>query len=97
MREQLGKFIGTSGTMIGFYDRGDMKPTIEIVTEIAEALEDSLDYLVGSSAVIVKDKNMLYRLLLLEKISKEDKNTILKVMDIYLKEAQLNSTQSKLQ
>jgi len=45
----------------------------------------------------VKDKKMLYRLELLEKISEEDKNTILKVVDSYLKEAQLNSTQNRLQ
>ena len=96
-REQLGKLIGTSGAIIGRYERGDMKPSIEIAAKIAEALEVSLDYLVGSSSVIVKDKKMLYRLELLEKISQEDKNTILKVVDSYLKEAQLNSTQNKLQ
>ena len=68
-----------------------------MAAKIAEALEVSLDYLVGSSSVIVKDKKMLYRLELLEKISEEDKNTILKVVDSYLKEAQLNSTQNILQ
>ena len=67
-----------------------------MAAKIAEALEVSLDYLVGSSSVIVKDKKMLYRLELLEKISEEDKNTILKVVDSYLKEAQLNSTQNRL-
>ncbi|MBD99085.1 MAG: transcriptional regulator [Verrucomicrobia bacterium] len=95
-REQLGKLIGTSGAIIGRYERGDMKPSIEIAAKIAEALEVSLDYLVGSAAVVVKDKKMLYRLELLEKISEDDKNTILKVVDSYLKEAQLSSTQSKL-
>ena len=68
-----------------------------MAAKIAEALEVSLDYLVGSSSIIVKDKKMLYRLELLEKISEEDKNTILKVVDSYLKEAQLNSTQNRLQ
>ena len=68
-----------------------------MAAKISEALEVSLDYLVGSSSVIVKDKKMLYRLELLEKISEEDKNTILKVVDSYLKEAQLNSTQNRLQ
>ncbi|MAS87457.1 MAG: transcriptional regulator [Micavibrio sp.] len=95
-REELAKLIGTSGAIIGRYERGDMKPSIEIAAKIAEALEVSLDYLVGSVSAIVKDKKMLYRLELLEKISEEDKNTILKVMDSYLKDAQLNSTQSRL-
>ncbi len=96
-REQLGKLIGTSGAIIGRYERGDMKPSIEIAARIAEALEVSLDYLVGSSSVIVKDKKMLYRLELLEKIPEDDRNTILKVVDSYLKEAQSKSTQDKLQ
>ena len=79
------------------YIRNEIKSFIKNAAKIAEALEVSLDYLVGSSSVIVKDKKMLYRLELLEKISQEDKNTILKVVDSYLKEAQLNSTQNKLQ
>jgi transcriptional regulator with XRE-family HTH domain len=95
-REQLGKLIGTSGAIIGRYERGDMKPSIEIAAKIAEALEVSSDYLVGSFNVIVKDKKMLYRIELLEKISEEDKSTILKVVDSYLKEAQLSSTQNRL-
>lgn len=95
-REQLGQLINTSGAIIGRYERGDMKPSIDIATKIAEALEVSLDYLVGSSAMMVKDKKMLYRLELLEKISNEDKNTILKVVDSFLKEAQSNNTHNKL-
>ena len=77
--------------------RNQITPSVEVAAKISEALEVSLDYLVGSSSVIVKDKKMLYRLELLEKISEEDKSTILKVVDSYLKEAQLNSTQNKLQ
>ena len=73
-----------------------MKPSIEIAAKIAEALEVSLDYLVSATNVIVKDKKMLYRLELLEKISEEDRDTILKVVDSFLKNAQLNSTNSKL-
>lgn len=96
-RDELGKSVGTSGAIIGRYERNEITPSVEVAAKIAEALEVSLDYLVGSSSVIVKDKKMLYRLELLEKISQEDKNTILKVVDSYLKEAQLNSTQNRLQ
>jgi len=95
-REQLGKLIGTSGAIIGRYERADMKPSIEIAAKIAEALDVSLDFLVGSSSIVVKDKKMLYRLELLESISMEDKNTILKVVDSFLKDALVNSTQNKL-
>jgi hypothetical protein len=43
-----------------------------------------LDYLVGASSFVVKDKKMLHRLELLEKIDPDDSETILKVVDNYL-------------
>ncbi len=96
-REELGKRVGTSGAIIGRYERDDMKPSVEIAAKIAEALEVSLDFLVGTASVVVKDRKMLYRLELLEKISPEDRATILKVVDSYLKEAQASSLQGRLQ
>lgn len=39
---------------------------------------------------------MLYRLELLEKISGEDKETFLRVLDSFLKDAQLHTTSKKL-
>ena len=39
---------------------------------------------------------MLYRLKLLDKISEEDRNTILRVVDAFLKEAQLTTTTQKI-
>ncbi len=39
---------------------------------------------------------MIYRLELLDKIGQEDRNIILRVVDSFLKEAQLNSTNFKL-
>lgn len=58
-REGLAKMICTSGPIIGRYERGDMMPSIEIATKIADALEVSLDFLVGKSSLIVKDDSML--------------------------------------
>lgn len=71
-------------------------PSVEVAAKIAEALDVSLDYLVGNANIVIKDKTMLYRLELLEKIAPEDKDTILKVMDSLLKDAQLNHTHKKL-
>jgi hypothetical protein len=44
----------------------------------------------------VKDKKMLHRLELLEKIDDDDRETILKVVDNYLTTAQLQTTHKKL-
>lgn len=64
--------------------------------KIADALEVSLDYLVGATSFVVKDKKMLHRLELLEKIDENDRETILKVVDNYLTTAQLQTTTKKL-
>lgn len=95
-RDELAKEVGTSGAIIGRYERNEITPSVDVAAKIAEALEVSLDYLVGSASVIVKDKKMLYRLELLDKISEDDRNTILKVVDSLLKDAQLAHTHKKL-
>jgi len=94
-RDDLGNVVGTSGAMIGKYERDEMTSSVEMAKKIADALDVSLDYLVGYSSVLVKDKKMAYRLELLDKISEEDRKTILKVMDSLLKEAQTASLNKK--
>ncbi len=49
-------------------------------------------YLVGTSFFVVKDKKMLHRLELLEKIDDDNRETILKVVDNYLTTAELQTT-----
>ena len=58
-RKKLAEKLGTSGPIVGRYERGDMMPTIEIKSRIAGTLEVSLDFLVGNSSILVKDKNIL--------------------------------------
>jgi transcriptional regulator with XRE-family HTH domain len=95
-REDLGKEVGTSGAIIGRYERNEITPSVEVAANIANALDVSLDYLVGFATAVVKDKKMIYRLELLDKVSKEDKDTILKVVDSLLKDAQTEHTKKKL-
>ncbi len=95
-RDDLGKKVGTSGAVIGRYEREEITPSIEVAAKIANALDVSLDYLTGGTSTIVKDKKMLYRLELLQKLSKKERDTILHVMDSLLQTAQLATTQQKL-
>ncbi|HAS40400.1 MAG TPA: hypothetical protein DCS93_07975 [Microscillaceae bacterium] len=43
----LGKAIGTSGDVVGRYERSDIIPSIEVVVKMADVLGVSVDYLVG--------------------------------------------------
>lgn len=45
--KQAGKKIGASGDIIGRYERDEVKPSIEVVSKIADEPEVSMDYLMG--------------------------------------------------
>jgi transcriptional regulator with XRE-family HTH domain len=85
-REELGKVIGTSAAIIGRYERGDMKPSIEIATKIAQALEVSLDYLAGNSTELIKDKKILERLENIAKMPDDKKTELFNVIDAYIRD-----------
>ena len=85
-REQFGKLIGTSGPIVGRYERGDMMPSVEIAAKVAEALEISLDYLVGKSSLVVKDKKMLDRLENIAKMPVDKRSELFNVIDAYLRD-----------
>ena len=95
-REDVAKKIGTSAAIIGRYERNERTPSIDIAKKIAEALQVSLDYLAGDSSILVKDKKMMYRLEVLEKVNPSEKDRILYMLDLMLKDAQNNSLQEKL-
>ncbi len=95
-RDELGKIVGTSGAVIGRYERDEITPSVEMAKKIADALDVSLDYLTGSIDYVVQDKKMLYRLELLQKIDQSERERILYVMDSLLRDAQINLTQQKL-
>jgi len=81
----LGKAIGTSGDVIGRYERGDIKPSIEVVLKIAEVLEVSVDYLVGNTSLEL-DKRLLKRIEDLSKMPEEEKLSLFKVIDAYVRD-----------
>jgi len=53
-QDDLAKKIGVQAPVIGRYERSEVKPSIEAVVKIAEALNVSLDYLVGSTGLILE-------------------------------------------
>ena len=85
-REDLGKMVGTSGAIIGRYERNDMKPSIEIATKIASALHVSLDFLVGNSSLIIKDNKILERLESIATMPDNEKSQLFNVIDAYIRD-----------
>jgi len=61
-------------------------PSIEIARKIAKALDVSLDYLVGNSSVIVKDKKILERVEAIANITENEQQQIFNVIDALLRD-----------
>jgi len=79
-QEDLATLIGTKGPAIGRYERGTAKPTIEVAIRLANALDISLDYLVGKVDTAL-DAAALNRLKDIAKLSEEDRQFILRAVD----------------
>lgn len=89
-QSELGKKIGTSGDIIGKYERGEVKPSIDVASNIAEALEVSVDFLLGKTNTEI-DKHTLKRLQDIAQLSEEDKKNIFYTLDGLIRAAKLKT------
>ncbi len=89
----LAKKVGTSGAIIGRYERGEITPSIGVARKLAEVLEVTLDYLVGDNELIsIQDKAMLDRWQSLEMLKPEERERILYVIDSLMRDAKARQT-----
>jgi hypothetical protein len=58
---------------------------VEVAARLADALEVSLDFLVGKSSVDV-DSKTLKRLQDIQKLNDQDKSTVLEMVDAFLRD-----------
>jgi transcriptional regulator with XRE-family HTH domain len=79
-REKLGKAIGTSGAIIGRYERNERTPSVEIARKMAQALGVSLDYLVGNTEFLL-DTDVIKKIQEIQKLPQEDRNHLFYVVD----------------
>ena len=90
----MAKMIGTSGPIIGRYERGEMVPSVEVAKKLADTLGVTLDYMVDDAGrnADIKDKAMLQRLMDIEAMETEDKKAIVQVIDSLLRDAKARKT-----
>lgn len=86
---ELGKMIGTSGAIIGRYERGEMTPSIEVATKLAQAFGVTVDYLVSQEGqpTVVQDSSMLERIRAINELPQDDREKLLYVVDGLLRDA----------
>jgi transcriptional regulator with XRE-family HTH domain len=91
---EVGKLIGTSGAIIGRYERGEMTPSIEVAKKLAQAFGVTLDYLVSpeDQPNLVQDRSMLERIRAISNLPPDDRDKLLYVVDGLLRDARARQT-----
>lgn len=87
-QSDVGKMIGINGDAYGRYERNAVKPTIEIAAKISNALNVSLDYLVGNTDIEL-DGEILKKVEQVSKMSDEDKSHVFSLLDAFIAKSRL--------
>jgi len=82
-REDLGKLVGTSGAVVGRYERQEITPSVEIANKIALALGVSLDFLVGNVELELND-TLMEKVKEVNKMSDKDKDYVFTLIDAFI-------------
>lgn len=93
-QQQLAKKIGTSGPIIGRYERDEMTPSVQVAKKLADTFGVTLDFLVDDTGgtLDIKDKAMLQRMMDIEALELVEKKTIVQVIDSLLRDAKARKT-----
>ena len=89
-QSQLAKNIEVSREIIGRYERNDATPSIDVAKRIAEALDVSLDYLVGNSEQKL-DTDTRNKIQEINKLKPEDKKMVFTFLDAFITKTKLQS------
>ncbi|HRN40923.1 MAG TPA: helix-turn-helix transcriptional regulator [Vicingus sp.] len=85
-QDELAKKLGIHAPVIGRYERNEVKPSIEVAANLANALGVSLDYLVGVTDLEL-DNDIVEKIIAIQQLNDNDKNHILKTIDALLRDA----------
>lgn len=83
----VASYVGVSRDAISKYERDDIVPSVENAKKIAQALGISLDYLVSEDdSLEVVDVDMLNRMREIQRLSEDDKTTVIKIIDAFIRD-----------
>ena len=91
---ELAKVLGTQQTAISQVEIGNRGLTIQQVVKLARALRVSTDDILGPSResevdALPKDRQILRRVRLMEKLPRAERHALLKTIDAFLKSSQV--------
>jgi len=81
-QDDLAKKIGTSGPIVGRYERNEIKPSIDVAAKLADTLGVTIDYLVGSTEKTMFDKKLMRRIEDIEGLPEDEKDKVYYFIDM---------------
>ena len=83
----VASYVGVSRDAISKYERDDIVPSVENANKVAQILGVSLDYLMSEDdSLEVVDIDMLNRMKEIQRLAEEDKNTVIKIIDAFIRD-----------
>ena len=82
----LASKLGIHKNVLGRYERGEAKPSIDVAKNIADLLSVSLDYLVGAIDQEL-DKNIVEQVRSIQKLPDDERERILFTLDALVRDA----------
>ncbi|MEM8528585.1 MAG: helix-turn-helix transcriptional regulator [Bacteroidota bacterium] len=90
----LAKLVGVHVTNISRYERGENKPTSQVLTKLADALSISADFLMSGSTqeiadATISDKELLEQFRKVERLPSDKKHLVKEFLDAFLIKTEL--------
>ena len=88
-QSELAKLLNTNHSIIGKYERDEVKPSVDVVKNLAATLDTTVAFLLGETddMELLKDPDMLKRLNDINILPPKDKEVILFAIDGLLRDA----------
>lgn len=95
-QNELAKALETNHSVIGKYERDEVKPSIDVVKKLAAMLGTTSAYMLGEtdSDELFKDPDMLRRLKEINALPSKDKDCILYNLDAVLRDVRTRQAYS---
>ena len=96
-QKELADKVGILAKSISTYESNLAKPGADILKKIADGLQVSVDYLLNDDIAdnSLKNIELVNRLKELEKMDDKRKNTIISILDVYIRDFKAEKTYSK--
>ena len=85
-QEELAKSVNILANVLGRYEREEARPSIEMATQLADALKISLDFLVGKTELQI-DHTIIDKIMTIQQLPKDDRHCIMYAIDGLIRDA----------